>query len=386
MHTSFRGLLNECYINGMGEAMVAVTLREVLKAINHLHEEQGQFVYSICPDSVYIRFKEPAIKIGYASSIYLHTTEPHMKLHKNHLPPAQICEWGCAPEIVEDLKEYTKKAEIWLVEVFGIELLLGGIRAQSRDDLLELMGRVLGTKNQLSAKGRRQKRQDTGFNFSEACREFLKLCLKPSPFQRPLSDDLLKHDFITCCGDVRDLMQNVQGAIYARKQQKAESAVTKVKQYSEIESNEEKEQKLVLQRKISETKDVMKRKAREIDKIKIEKSRGEKGGSLQSLGSGRMDSFFGRNMNISSSASGSGCGFSTDVETFSSRSKGAHYNPAGKEHGAPEDEKRHAGDLGNVTVGEDGTARFTIGDKQIALTGPGSIIGREVVVHVNPDD
>ncbi|KAI3880785.1 hypothetical protein MKX03_034686 [Papaver bracteatum] len=67
-------------------------------------------------------------------------------------------------------------------------------------------------------------------------------------------------------------------------------------------------------------------------------------------------------------------------------STGPHFNPAGKVHGAPEDEERHAGDLGNLTVGEDGKVDVNIVDKQIPLTGPNSIIGRAVVVHADPDD
>ncbi|KAJ0082115.1 hypothetical protein Patl1_12276 [Pistacia atlantica] len=103
----------------------------------------------------------------------------------------------------------------------------------------------------------------------------------------------------------------------------------KVNQYCEMESHEEKLHKLVLQSKINETKDVMKRKASEIDKSKIEKNRGEKGGfiSLQSMGSGRIESGF-SDMSISSGGggggfgSGSGFGLSTDVESFSTKSKG----------------------------------------------------------------
>jgi len=45
--------------------------------------------------------------------------------------------------------------------------------------------------------------------------------------------------------------------------------VAQVKQYCEMESHEEKLHKLVRQSKINETKDVMKRKASEIDKSKV---------------------------------------------------------------------------------------------------------------------
>lgn len=66
-------------------------------------------------------------------------------------------------------------------------------------------------------------------------------------------------------------------------------------------------------------------------------------------------------------------------------SAGAHFNPEGKEHGAPTDENRHVGDLGNVDS-SGGIANVNIEDKIISLVGPNSIIGRTVVVHADIDD
>ncbi|ORY26870.1 superoxide dismutase Cu-Zn [Naematelia encephala] len=67
-------------------------------------------------------------------------------------------------------------------------------------------------------------------------------------------------------------------------------------------------------------------------------------------------------------------------------SAGAHFNPLGKNHGAPEDAERHVGDLGNVKTDSAGTATIKITDKHISLFGAESIIGRSVVVHSGTDD
>lgn len=67
-------------------------------------------------------------------------------------------------------------------------------------------------------------------------------------------------------------------------------------------------------------------------------------------------------------------------------SAGPHFNPYNKEHGGPEDEDRHVGDLGNVEAGDDGKAKVDITDSKISLHGPCSVIGRTFVVHADVDD
>ncbi|XP_020366739.1 superoxide dismutase [Cu-Zn]-like [Rhincodon typus] len=67
-------------------------------------------------------------------------------------------------------------------------------------------------------------------------------------------------------------------------------------------------------------------------------------------------------------------------------SAGPHYNPDNEIHGAPEENNRHAGDLGNVEVNEDGLAKLDMEVQHFHLTGIHSIIGRSLVIHQNEDD
>ncbi|KAF4124524.1 hypothetical protein GMORB2_5190 [Geosmithia morbida] len=67
-------------------------------------------------------------------------------------------------------------------------------------------------------------------------------------------------------------------------------------------------------------------------------------------------------------------------------SAGPHFNPFGKTHGAPSDENRHVGDLGNIDTDAQGNAKGSVTDKFVKLIGPESVVGRTVVVHGGTDD
>jgi len=68
-------------------------------------------------------------------------------------------------------------------------------------------------------------------------------------------------------------------------------------------------------------------------------------------------------------------------------SAGGHYNPEGHQHGLPDAQNRHAGDLGNIQADNDGKVHYEITVNNISLSGPKNpILGRGVIVHAKPDD
>jgi len=63
-----------------------------------------------------------------------------------------------------------------------------------------------------------------------------------------------------------------------------------------------------------------------------------------------------------------------------------HFNPFGMDHGAPSDDVRHVGDLGNIDSDAQQLANINIKDGVIKFAGDANILGRAVVIHAGTDD
>lgn len=75
-----------------------------------------------------------------------------------------------------------------------------------------------------------------------------------------------------------------------------------------------------------------------------------------------------------------------DCSAADGSSAGGHFNPGKMNHGAPMDMMRHEGDLGNLEADASGKAHLEFVDPMIKLDGPGSVIGRSMIVHAKEDD
>jgi Cu-Zn family superoxide dismutase len=76
-----------------------------------------------------------------------------------------------------------------------------------------------------------------------------------------------------------------------------------------------------------------------------------------------------------------------DCSSGDGMSAKGHFNPYGKPHGHHGSAERHAGDLQSLKSDSNGNANATFETDIITVTsGPASIVGRGLIVHVQPDD
>lgn len=77
-----------------------------------------------------------------------------------------------------------------------------------------------------------------------------------------------------------------------------------------------------------------------------------------------------------------------DCSAPDASSAGGHFNPAGVEHGNPQSQPHHAGDMPNAKSDAQGNAQVNAHVSGLTLSdgGPNDIIGKAVVLHEKPDD
>lgn len=69
---------------------------------------------------------------------------------------------------------------------------------------------------------------------------------------------------------------------------------------------------------------------------------------------------------------------------------GGHFNPEGKHHGLQNPQGPHAGDMDNITVAQDGTAKVTVVAANVTMGSDRNSVfsngGTALVIHGGPDD
>lgn len=75
-----------------------------------------------------------------------------------------------------------------------------------------------------------------------------------------------------------------------------------------------------------------------------------------------------------------------DCTAEDATSAGGHFDPHGIEHGGPDDEYRHVGDMGNLESDDEGNASINYLDEEMAFSGAANILGKAVIVHAEADD
>lgn len=77
-----------------------------------------------------------------------------------------------------------------------------------------------------------------------------------------------------------------------------------------------------------------------------------------------------------------------DCSSTDAKSAGGHWNPLGKKHGKWGEGEFHLGDIGNVTVGQDGKGvlEFSTDLWTVGTGGQNDVVGKSVIVHEGVDD
>lgn len=76
-----------------------------------------------------------------------------------------------------------------------------------------------------------------------------------------------------------------------------------------------------------------------------------------------------------------------DCSDIAGKSMGTHFAPDHKDHGLPDAQAKHLGDLGNITIdsGGEGKVKITVAGANLISGDPHSFLGKSIVIHTDRD-
>lgn len=175
LHTilSFHNILQALYPSGLEESIIATVLKEVVKALDYVHEG-GHIHRDVRAKNIFIHASGEVKLGGFGSSARVFES-PRTTF-------AGVVSW-MAPEAIFG-RRYDCKADIWSLGITAIELARGRPPVPEKEPMKAISK---------AAKGIVPIFEDP--NFSKSFREMVRMCVVVDPQKRPSAQKLLKHSF-----------------------------------------------------------------------------------------------------------------------------------------------------------------------------------------------